>query len=66
MIKKLNKSNKESFIMSADCEDEVFVPAILTSVASEKLQKEVEAELKIPDPSEKSVAKLLEDAKQNA
>jgi len=53
--------------MSADCEDDVkFVPAILTAVASEKLQKEVEEELKIPDPSEKSIAKLLENTKQNA
>lgn len=57
--------------MSADYTDygdneRIFIPATLTTVASEKLQKEVQEELKIPDPSEKSVAKLLEDAKQNA
>ena len=44
----------------------LFVPATLTAVASEKLQKEVEEELKQPDPSEKSVAKLLEGSLEHA
>lgn len=45
-----------------------FVPATLNTVASQKLQDEVEKELKIPDPveKEKSIAKLMENIRNDA
>ena len=52
-----------------DCDtkgEALFVPATLNAVASEKLQEEVEKELKIPDPSEKSIAKLIGDDVEHA
>lgn len=47
--------------MTKNKSDQILVSSVLTAVASEELQKEVDEELKVEDPKdENSLASLLE------